>query len=477
MRGSFRWQHGVAVLGLLLLNVVSATAVAGPQPGIDPTKEPLVAAFACYSTAAGEASVTPGFVLEILPGRRYRIPQGEGTFAIDASETVQTIAWTGPLANDIPSTAFFDDQGQSIGRVTPPGATRSSQCYQRGPREQAEQAVFRAKDLQPGSYPCVTEDGAPGVTVEIQAGRRYAVGGVAGAYTIDILGQQNETWASIDFVDGPFAGDSAYYTPDLETGLRSLSLFVGPRQKCNFVVAPTPPPAFGVAKAPKQAKLRDGLVGTYASYQPDVVGACGGLCWTFRTFTQNGYVYTRQPETGRSDAACDKTRPNGLKVCDRYVVKGRTIRIGDDPPKAFTRGKGFIRIDGRKLSLVGPLGPPLQLSGAYRSFSYIQPVPGQGGVAVEGVYRFLPNGRFTREGFAGATFTPPPGQPGVSVVTSSQNGSAGRYKVVSAANTIELRFDNGAVQRLFAFIPINSGRLPSPEVLRMGGTDYLPKKG
>lgn len=470
-----RLLFATASVMLCVLGAAGAVAVRSPQPGIDPEKEPLVGAFNCYTTAAGDGYATPGFVLQILPGRRYRTPAGEGAFAIDPGETL-SIKWTtGPLVNFVDSAVRFTDQGQSIVYVTPAGADKESLCHQQGPRDEAAQIEFRAKDPQPGTFPCVPEGGGTAPPLEILPGRGYAVGGVTGAFTLNILGKQSEKWSTIDFVGGPLDGNFGLYTPDIELGLRSLSIGVSgaPDLNCDIVVAPTPLARFGPTKAPRRPRARVPIVGMYAAFQPDVVGACGGLCWTFRTFTANGYVYTNEPDTGRGDAACDRRLANGLPVCDRYLVRGRTIQIGDEPPVSFARGKNQLRIDGRTFSLVQPLGAAARLDGGYKSFSYTSAAPGQGGVAVETIYQFTAAGRFTREGFAAATASPPPGQPGVSVTVAAQNGNAGRYRVLPALNALELRFDNGAVRRVFAFVPTKSGSFPTPKSLHLGGRDYL----
>ncbi len=467
-----------SVVSAALLSALTASigsAAQSPQPGIDPNKEPLVGAFSCYFNQNSDAYATPSFTLEILPGRNYRTPFGEGQFAIDPTETLSIAFTTGPLVNSIESAANFGDWGQSLSFVRPIGAPESY-CYQVGPRNDLAQSEFRAKDPQPGSYPCVAEDGSPATNLEILPGRAYSYGGVSGTYTLNVLRRQRDKSSEVDFSGGPFDGRFGFFSGDIATGRRSMSISRtgAPDLDCEVVVAATPAPQFGPVPAPRKPRLPKPVVGMYAAWQVDVLGVCSGLCWTFYTFTPNGYVYTRDPVGSRADAACNKTRPNGLPVCERYKVRGATIAIGGTKSVSFARTPRGLRINGRLYRPVAPLPRGARLTGKYVTQNFF-PSPDGGGVVTQRTYEFTPAGRFTRVGFAGVTFNPPLGQPGVSVVASSQGGSAGSYRLNSAQNILELRFDNGVVRRVFAFVPANSGRLPRPKLLHLSDGDYLPR--
>ncbi len=203
------------------------------------------------------------------------------------------------------------------------------------------------------------------------------------------------------------------------------------------------------------------------------MGACGGLCWDFLYFTPAGRVFTREPETGLADAACTRLRPNGLPLCEVYRRKGGTIQIGDEPATSFARTAKGLRIGSRDYRRVAP-SPRLKLRGRYRSFSFIAAGGGTGGTAVERIFTFRTNGRFTREGFAGASFYPAPGDPGASVVVGAGNTNSGRYRVVNG-NTIELRFADGTRRRTFFFLPDGATRSTRPPSIRLGGNDYVAK--
>mgnify|MGYP001273124166 CR=1 FL=1 len=84
-------------------------------------------------------------------------------------------------------------------------------------------------------------------------------------------------------------------------------------------------------------------------------------------------------------------------------------------------------------------------------------------------------GRFTWEVPSGSFFHTGPG-PARRVGDDGESQQlGGRYQILPAANAIELGFDNGVVTRLFAFVPVKSGRLPRPKLLHLGGGDYLPE--
>ncbi len=462
----------LAALAAAIL-ALAPTASAARIAGVDPEVEPIPGkSFACYLELAGDSYATPAFVLQTRPGRRYSTPYGDGTFAIDPAETL-SITWTsGPLAGDaIESSVLFDDWGQRL-TVRIPDA--EFECYQSGARRRVAMIDFGLKDPAAASYRCVERDsGAKGPTIELTAGRTYRLDGAAGTYTADITGDFGDDFSSLEFTSGPIAGQTAFYEQDGETGLRELSLFTSPRLECRSLGKPSPRPRFGPGKAPRPPRGSGGLNGLYAAYQVDVANLCGGLCWRFLFFKKNGYVYTREPGTGLSDANCARRKPNGLPVCETYRRRGSRITIGNDPARSFSRSGKRLKIAGSVYRPVAPAAK-LKLRGRYRSFRFT-PNPGaSGGVGAGSTFTFTTSGRFTRQGFVGATFAPLPGDPGASVVTTSSNANAGRYRVIKK-NTLEFRFKDGSRKRVFFFLPDGPTRSTRPKSIRIAGTDYLPR--
>lgn len=472
-----------ALVACALALVGPALARAVTVGGVDPKVEPIPGqSYGCYAEAKGDDYSAPAFVLEILPGRRYRTPAGEGAFAI-APDEILSISWTsGPLLGEggqpafVGSAARWDDWGQTIA-VNAVGDERLDlSCYQRPAREQAALVDFRHKDPQPGTYRCFARDasGAAAPDLVLQPGRQYAVGGAAGTYAVDVLGDHSDDFGTVTWLDGPLAGATTFSWEDPDTGLRRLRVFSTPDLECGAVGPRTARARYGTAKAPKPPKPGVALSGLYATWTIDVTGICGGLCWTFRTFQPNGRVYTREPESGPKDARCDRTLPNGLPLCETYRVAGGTIRIGDAKPVSFARVKQGLRIDG---DLYRPVALPkgLRLAGRYESTSFVPSTGGQqGGIVLQRAFTFAGD-RFTREGFAGASLVStdtgtPFGDPVAGITTSSSSSNQGTYRFPSPG-TIELRYDDGTRERLFLFLP--SGPSARPDMLHLGGDDYL----
>lgn len=464
-------MRGRALPILALLLACAAPAAAVQVKGVDPAKEPIPgAAFACYAEEPGDDYAVPAFTIAIGPGRTYSMAAGSGTFAVDPSEILSVTFTTGPLSGAaFPGAVRFDDWGQVLTFRAPSGGDYS--CYQSGPRQKLALTQLRLKDPAEGSYTCAVDGtGQAAGTFEFLPGRAYRYDGTTGAYTADILGHQDDRFSGLDFAGGALDGRFATYGQDEATGVRRLSLNTTPDITCASLGPATVRQRFGSGRAPKPPRGAGGLSGLYAAYQVDVTGACGGLCWSFLTFTKNGYAYTREPTTGPSDAACTRRLPNGLPVCETYTRKGGRIRIGDET-SPFARGGRNLRIGNLVYRPVRP-AKGQRLAGAFRSTTTIPSLDGTGGVTASTTFSFTAGGRFTRTGFASATFSPLPGNPGAAVTTVATTGTGGTYRTVGP-NTMEFRFANGARTRVFFFVPQGSGTRPA--LLRLGGSSYLPR--
>lgn len=396
------------------------------------------------------------------------MPQGEGTFPVDPSEILSLTWTTGPLAGSaITSSVRFDDWGQTLSVRAP---SLEMECHQAGARQRVALQDFALRDPDPAAYRCVPEGGGPETALQILPGRAYSYAGVTGAYTVDIMGDQDEDFSSVEFTTGALAGLRALYSHNRDTGLRRLGIYGGGDVDCVSLGPPLAKPRFGPGRAPRAPAPGLRLSGLYASYEIDVIGLCGGLCWEFRSFTPDGRVYTREPETGPTDAACGHLLPNGLPVCETYRVRGGRIRIGDEEPASLRRSGRRLVIDGDVYRPVESV-KGLRLRGTYRSFSYVPSGGTTSGVASGVTIAFTPAGRFTREGFAGATFFPPEG---TSVVAVGSTASAGTYRV-TGSNTMLFRFADGTTRRAFVFLPDRTARGGRPKSIHLAGGDYLPR--
>jgi len=464
-------MRGRALLIIAALLACATPAAAVQVKGVDPTVEPIPgASFACYAEEPGDDYAVPAFTIAIGAGRTYRMPAGSGTFTVDPSEILSVTFATGPLSGAaFPGAVRFDDWGQVLTFRAPSGGDYS--CYQAGPRQRLALTRLRLNDPAEGDYTCAVDDtGAAAGTFTFLPGRTYRYAGTTGAYTADILGHQDDTFSILDFAGGALHDRVATYGQDEATGVRRLSLNTTPDITCASLGAPTVRQRFGSGRAPGPPRGAGGLSGVYAAYQVDVTGVCGGLCWSFRTFTPNGSVYTREPRTGPSDAACTRRLPNGLPVCATYTLKGRRIRMGDDTT-TFARSGRNLRIGGLLYRPVKP-APRQRLAGEFRSTTTILSPDGSGGVTASTTFTFTAGGRFTRTGFAGATFSPLPGNPGPAVTTVANSATGGTYRAVGP-NTMEFRFASGARTRVFFFIPEGGGT--RPKLLRLAGSSYLPR--
>ena len=464
-------MRALAPTVLIALLAAAAPAAAVQVNGVDPHKEPIPgASFGCYAETAGDAYATPGFTLRVGPGRTYSTPAGSGAFTVDPSEILSVTFTTGPFAPDaIPSAVRLDDWGQVLSLNVPDGT--EYECYQSGPRQAVALADFRLKEPAVGTYRCSQEgtDAAP-ESLQILPGKAYRYEGGTGTYRADVLRDPSRSFSGVDFTGGPLDGEFATYRQDPDSGLRVMSINLARDVTCASLGAPTVRARFGPGRAPKPPRGAGGLQGLYAAYQVDVTGVCGGLCWSFLTFTRDGRVYTREPRTGPADAACTRRLPNTLPVCETYTRRGDRIRIGQETT-SFARSGATLRIGNLVYRPVKP-APGQRLRGAYRSTTTIPNPDGTGGVTASTTFTFTPSGGFTRTGFAGATFSPLPGNPGAAVTTLASSGNRGTYRAVGP-NTLEFRFPGGARTRVFFFVAQGGGQ--RPQLLRLSGSTYLPR--
>ncbi|BDP43601.1 hypothetical protein DAETH_35700 (plasmid) [Deinococcus aetherius] len=467
--------------GATLPAVRTLNAAEFVKAGGNPRETLIPGEFRCYEERRGDDVARPHLTVQILPGGGYRTSGGGGTFSVRKDGSLRKVRWQGgPLGGSSEGYLGFGDHGQdfSLGDVGP--QERDYECYQAGARENLARLEFSLKTPKPGKYPCVTGDGSNkgAGTLEILPGGRYRLGGGEGRYAVDLLSDQNEDWSDLEFAGGSLDGASGSYSEG-EDGEREFSVF-RPKVTCRLVVKPTPIPRYGTAKAPTPPRGSGGLSGAYASWQADVGGYCGGLCWSFYIFDKNGYVYTDEPETGLEDADCSRTRPNGLPVCEVYSFRGGQLTIGDGKPEPLRKkADGNYDLDGTTLTAIRPV-TGLKLGGKYRSFSGSVSPGGMTSSFSEVFLRFLPDGRFSREAAGGAssTFTDNGTSSGTTtggVTATGSRSNGGTYRF--AGNTLELKYADGRVSRSFAFLPEMKGGQPNKGFVHLGGRDYSLQDG
>jgi hypothetical protein len=445
--------------------------------GINPDEMLIPDIFHCYEERYGDDFSSYDFALTVLPGNRYSTPYGDGEYALEVDTLVEITWLSGPLASeDSYGFASYGDYGQDISMHVIGTDELDYNCYQQGPRVEQIKLELAFRNAQLGTYSCVVENTTtPGPTLEILANHVYRVDGVEGEFMVDLMNDPEDDLPSIDYLSGAWADGYGFLSADEETGMRDISVSTDEYGDfdCRVLGAPLQSIKYGVATAAPPPAGAGGLDGLYAMWQPDVLGYCGGLCWSFYYFFPNGYVYTEEPDGPLEDIDCTRTKPNGEPLCDVYTLEGNSIYFRDGEHKPFAQTPDRLSIDEGNYDKI-PVTGNIALNGEFRSFSYIAAVGGQGGTAIEKTFFFNPDGTFTRDGFVGASFTTTDtgtsmGSPTAGVTVSSESSNSGTYQI--QGNTLILNFNDGQVNKEFFFVMPDQD-LNNPEAMHIGGSDY-----
>ena len=454
---------------------------------LNPEKEPIPDEYHCYAEIRGEKYATSSLTLQILPGRKYRVGIGtatsEGSFKMDRYDLFFT---SGELTSKRKHFYNFKRlEGAEIW-IYDLGSEENQtdfRCYQRGGAEQFQQLKFKRKDPQVGSYTCVAKDGSGKVMpskLEILPNRRYRYNNTEGTFKADITGDFSDDYSDVRFTGGQFDDAYAFYEED-EAGQQKYNFGSGIKIDCLRQVMPRPNPKFGPAKAPP-ASGTGGLEGRYFYGRTQTIDfnnnlPCQGICYSYLIFQKNGYVYSDDLEEteGLEDANCGRTYPSGFPVCETYTVKGNMLQIGLEKPEVFKRSKDGLEIDGDDWTVLEPLDG-LKFNFSYYSQRITGAIIGTGGSSSSTDLALRKDGRFTRESnssfFFGTTDTgTSTGSVTAGVGGSSSRSNTGSYRVYG--NTIEFKYDDGRVIKLFMFLP--SGR-KDLTFLHIDGSIYWERK-
>ncbi|ANE43601.1 hypothetical protein SU48_07280 [Deinococcus puniceus] len=452
------------------------------RAGLNPQKQPFPDEFRCYLSYNGSDYSKPAFALQMLPNGRYRAPGGEGTYKMvqSSSSSLNYVRWQGgPLAGTDDAFLLFDSTyGQTLQLDGVTDEDRRLYCHQRGSAENHALVEFRRKDPQVGKYPCRSLDGKNTDlgTLELLAGRVYRYGGGTGKYAVNIMGKQGDSFSGVDFVGGPLDEEYSTYSED-ELGEREFNRILR-KMRCSLVAKPIVEPKFGTAKAPAPPAGSGGIEGAYSqtvqNFYPNA-----SLNHYFYIFNKNGYVFTGDPETSLADADCSKTRPNGLPLCEVYSIKNGLITIGNDKPEKWERTATSYKLDGEELNKVTPLGN-LKLAGDYQAISTFTAVVGSGGGVFYNNLTFRKDGTFSRESSGGVSITTTTdgtafGETTGGVSSSSQRKNSGKYTL--SGNTLTLTYNDGRVEKQFAYWPNTNNGKPDLEWLYVGGRNYFLDDG
>lgn len=449
--------------------------------------------FRCYVERRGEG-LTPDMVIQMLPGGQYRTKYGNGTLTVKQDRSLQKILGTsGPLKG---ATGYleFGHYGQQF-ELNDVGETDDQrgvdmQCYQRGPRENLALFNFKQMTPKPGKLPCTLDDGkgTPGGTLELQSGGRYTLNGQAGKFTTSYRNEQDRDYSSLDFTDGPLDNRLGSYEEN-EFGVHEVS-FTRPSMTCKILVKPTPAPSrYGANKAPAPPKGSGGLSGNWVHSRagnlvpglqmgPDFTSSMvlnsecpGNTCWEFLFFNKSGYVFTGEPDESASETDCSRTHPNGLPICEVYRVTGGKIQIGDDKAVPFKQQGKTFTLDKQEYDQLTPLDH-LKLDGQFKSTIVTNAVLAVGGTISNASLYFDPKNRFAYDRSSSTNLS---GTGYFASVSNQAATSSGTYQF--KGNTLELKYRDGRVVRLFAVTALDGKGKLALNTLRLGGVTYYKQDG
>ena len=454
--------------------------------GLNPEKQAIPDEFRCYLSYNSSDYSKPVFALQILPGNRYRAPGGEGSYQMVQTNggSLSYLRWqSGPLSGtDDAFLLFYRQYGQRIQLDGVGTQERRLYCYQRGGAESHALVGFRRADPQVGSYPCRSTDGKNTDlgTLEILAGRTYRYKSGTGRYTVNILGNQSDSFSGVDFVGGPLDDSYSPYSED-KLGERHFGSLPKRNARCSAIAKPIVEPRFGPDRAPAPLAGAGGLEGAYSYYVQNFYPSLRMVHY-FYVFFKNGYVFTQNPKVSLADADCTKTYPSGLPLCEVYTIKSGTITVGSDKPVKWERTGAGYKINGSELKAVRPLDN-LKLAGEYKAVSSFTAVVGTGGGLFEDFLTFRKDGTFSIQHTGGVSITTTTDGTALGDVTggvysSTDRRNSGTYSF--SGNTLTLKYGDGRMEQQFAYLPQQDkqGR-PDPAWLYLDGGNYLledPKK-
>lgn len=451
-------------------NIPSPTPEQLAAQGINPDTMLIPDTFHCYQEEYSDDYAQSDFALTILPNQQYSTDSGTGDYEIVDDLPVEVKWLSGPFASeDAYALANYDTYGQSISLHEIGAEGQDFNCYQRGAKEEQVKLGLAFKDPQPGTvYSCV-EDGGSTVTLELLENRIYRVDGMEGDYTVDLMNDPESDSPGVDYVSGPWENSYGSISVNEETGQREISATSHDATfdyACSFLGSPLQGVQYGSATAAPPPAGAGGLEGFYASWQPDTsgMGLCtGGICWDYFYFFSNGYVYTERPEGLLEQVDCTRTQPNGAPLCDTYTLQGSTIYFSDGEGKSFAQTADGLEISGNTYSRI-PRFDGLLLNGVFEASSFTS--AGQGGVAIQKTITFNADGTFTREGFAGGSYS----SSGTGVTATSEGTSSGTYQI--QGNAITFTYADGQVASNFFFV-IPGEDPNNPSAIRIGVWDFL----
>ena len=211
--------------------------------------------------------------------------------------------------------------------------------------------------------------------------------------------------------------------------------------------------------SPKQPSDPNKLQGLYAAWTVDVLGICGGLCWTTHYFFEDG---TMMYAAGTHDMDWSNPKCEGSD-CRTYTISDGKITIEGKSTLPFERPEdGKIVIGNTKFTYVAPAGD-IKLNALYNSFNHIS-TPDGGGAGANIYLQLNSDGSYWERG-TGFGYS----EGGTAIDTQVHEGT---YLI----HDYYIQFTTeGKSQKLMFFLP--EGRSNdingSPKMIHIGTRDYL----
>lgn len=218
----------------------------------------------------------------------------------------------------------------------------------------------------------------------------------------------------------------------------------------------------GVTNNPTDRNQLDGL---YGHWTIDVLGYCGGLCWTTHYFFPNGTVLYNVGSGPNIDWASPSCAGDN---CRTYTVSNNQISIEGEQTMSFERiSQGKIKIADTEFEHLESFGE-LKLNALYYSYNYASNPANGTGAGVSIYLKLSSDGTYSEKG-TGFGYAE-----NASVIDKEEH--SGTYRIKDYM--IEFKSDRGGQSSMLFFLP--EGRSNdvggSPEMIHIGGRDYLQKQ-
>lgn len=207
------------------------------------------------------------------------------------------------------------------------------------------------------------------------------------------------------------------------------------------------------------------LDGLYARWTIDVLGYCGGLCWTTHYFFSDGtvlYGVGSGPDVDWENPSC------AGDDCRTYTISNGQLMIEGESAMAFERiSQNKIKIKDTEFDHIEPFGE-LKLNALYYSYNYASDPANGTGAGISIYLKLNSDGTYLEKG-TGFGYSE-------DATAIDKEEHSGTYKIKDYL--IEFKSDDGGQSRMLFFLP--EGRSNdvggSPKMIHIGGRDYLQKQ-